>query len=85
MAAELGPARAIFLVNHGIVTVGPDLQTATVAAVLLERACAQQMLTHAFGGWPTWSDPDESLSKRRHIYAEGPVRAVWEYLVRSLG
>ena len=67
VAAELGPARAIFLVNHGIVTVGPDLQTATVAAVLLERACAQQMLT-----------------QRRHIYAEGPVLAVWEYLVRSL-
>ena len=85
VAAELGPARAIFLVNHGIVTVGPDLQTATVAAVLLERACAQQMLTHAFGGWPTWSDHDESLSKRRNIYAEGPLRAVWEYLVRSLG
>jgi ribulose-5-phosphate 4-epimerase/fuculose-1-phosphate aldolase len=85
VGAELGPARAIFLVNHGVVTVGPDLQTATVAAVLLERACAQQMLTHAFGGWPTWSDHDESLSKRRNIYAEGPVRAVWEYLVRSLG
>jgi ribulose-5-phosphate 4-epimerase/fuculose-1-phosphate aldolase len=85
LAAELGPARAIFLVNHGIVTVGPDLQTATVAAVLLERACAQQMLTQAFGGWPTWSDHDESLSKRRNIYAEAPVRAVWEYLVRSLG
>jgi hypothetical protein len=53
--------------------------------VLLERACAQQVLTHAFGGWPTWSDHEESLSKRRNIYAEGPVRAVWEYLVRSLG
>ena len=85
VAAELGPARAIFLVNHGIVTIGPDLQTATVAAVLLERACAQQLLTRAFGGWPTWSDSEESLSKRRNIYAEGPVLAVWEYLVRSLG
>ena len=85
VATELGPARAIFLVNHGIVTVGPDLQTATVAAVLLERACAQQVLTHAFGGWPSWSDPAESRSKRSHIYGEGPVRAVWDYLVRSLG
>jgi ribulose-5-phosphate 4-epimerase/fuculose-1-phosphate aldolase len=84
-AAELGPARALFLVNHGIVTVGPDLQTATVAAVLLERACAQQLLTRAFGGWPSWSGPDESLSKRSHIYGEGPVRGVWDYLVRSLG
>jgi L-fuculose-phosphate aldolase len=59
--------------------------TATVAAVLLERACAQQMLTHAFGGWPTWSGPAESRSKRRNLYADGPVRAVWEYLERSLG
>ena len=84
-AAELGPARALFLVNHGIVTVGPDLQTATVAAVLLERACAQQLLTRAFGDWPSWSGPDESLSKRSHIYGEGPVRGVWDYLVRSLG
>lgn len=85
VAAELGPAGAVFLVNHGIVTVGPDLQTATVAAVLLERACAQQLLTQAFGGWPSWSGPDESLSKRSHIYGEGPVRGVWDYLVRSLG
>jgi len=84
LAAELADASAIFLVNHGIVTVGKDLQTATVAAVLLERACAQQMLTHAFGGWPTWSALDESLSKRGNIYADDPVRAVWDYLARSL-
>ena len=71
VAAALGSGTAIFLVNHGIVTAGPDLRTATVAAVLLERACAQQMLTHAFGGWPTWSGPGESRSKRRNIYAEG--------------
>lgn len=85
VAAELAASSAIFLVNHGIVTVGKDLRTATVAAVLLERACAQQMLTHAFGGWPAWSAPDESLSKRANIYADGPVRAVWDYLARSLG
>ena len=85
VAAALGSAPALFLVNHGIVTVGPDLRTATVAAVLLERACAQQMLTHAFGGWPTWSGPGESRSKRRNIYPDGSVRAVWDYLERSLG
>ena len=84
VAAELGSASAIFLVNHGIVTVGKDLETATVAAVLLERACQQQLLTHGFGGWPTWSEPEESLSKRQNIYADGPVRAVWDYLARSL-
>ena len=39
--AELASS-AIFLVHHGIVIVGKDLQTATAAAVLLERACASR-------------------------------------------
>ncbi len=84
VAAALGTSPAVFLVNHGIVTVGPDLQTATVAAVLLERACQQQMLTHAFGGWPTWSGAEESQSKRGKIYGGDNMLAVWDYLVRSL-
>lgn len=85
VAAELGTANAMFLVNHGIVTVGPDLETATVTAVLLERACRQQMLTNAMGGWPSWSDPEESAAKRAHIYSERALRAVWDHLVRTLG
>lgn len=84
VAAELGEASALFLVNHGIVTVGPDLETAAVRAVVLERACHQQMLTHAYGGWPSWSDPGESAAKRAHIYHDGAVRAVWDHLVRRL-
>jgi L-fuculose-phosphate aldolase len=84
VAEELGEANALFLVNHGIVTVGPDLETATVRAVVLERACYQQMLTHSFGGWPRWSDPEESVAKRGHIYGERAVRAVWDHLVRQL-
>lgn len=50
LARALGPARGIFLVDHGIVTVGGTLQQATVAAVLLERACAQQLLTVGAAG-----------------------------------
>ena len=84
VAAELGTADALFLVNHGIVTVGPDLETATVRAIVLERACQQQMLTRAFGGWPTWSEPDESAAKRDHIYNDRAVHAVWDHLVRQL-
>lgn len=84
VAAALGDASALFLVNHGIVTVGPDLRTATVRAVVLERACRQQLLTHAFGGRPSWSDAAESAAKRAHIYHERAVCAVWDYLVRML-
>ena len=84
LALTLGDARAVFLVNHGIVAVGETLQMATVAAVLLERACQQQLLTASSGGWPTWSPPEESLAKREHIYGEQAMAAVWEHLVRLL-
>jgi L-ribulose-5-phosphate 4-epimerase len=84
LALTLGDARAVFLVNHGIVAVGPTLQEATVAAVLLERACAQQILTQSAGGWPTWSPPEESLAKRENIYNARAVAAVWDHLVRQL-
>jgi ribulose-5-phosphate 4-epimerase/fuculose-1-phosphate aldolase len=84
IADALGGATALFLVNHGIVCVGPDLQTATVTAILLDRACEQQLLTHAAGGWPTWSSDAESLNKRRNIYPDTAIYQVWDYLVRQL-
>jgi L-fuculose-phosphate aldolase len=84
VAATLGSASAVFLVNHGVVTVGRDLRHATVAAVLLERAAYQQWLTKGFGGWASWSGAEESLAKRAHIYHDSAVDQVWEYLARSL-
>jgi L-ribulose-5-phosphate 4-epimerase len=84
VAAALGSAPAVFLVNHGIVTVGPTVKVATVAAVLLERAAQQQWVTHGYGSWPTWSSTDESLSKRDHIYSAQALDQVWNYLVRRL-
>ena len=74
----------MLLVNHGLVTVGPDVRIATVAAILLEQAAKQQLLTHSFGGWPTWSSETESAAKRAHIYSEAAVDSVWDYLVRRL-
>ena len=84
VAAQLADSRAVFLVNHGIVTVGADVKEATVAAILLEMACKQQLLTTGFQGWPTWSDVDESIAKQGHIYGGDSVEAVWDYLVRGL-
>jgi len=85
VAAALGDAPAVLMVNHGIVTVGKNLKIATVAAVVLERACQHQLLTHGFGGWPTWSSAPESQAKQQKIYADDRMEAVWDYLVRSLG
>lgn len=85
VAAALGDASALFLVNHGIVCVGPDLPSAVVTAILLDRACQQQILTHQAGGWPTWTDEEESRAKREHVYGNGSaLHPVWDYLVRQL-
>lgn len=84
LARTLGEARAVFLVNHGVVAVGETLRSATVAAVLLERACAQQLLTLSASGPPAWSSEAESLTKRQHIYHEQAIATVWDYLTRQL-
>jgi L-ribulose-5-phosphate 4-epimerase len=84
LAAALGVARAVFLVNHGIAVVGADVREAVVGAVVLEMACRQQLLTMGYGGMPTWSDPDESRAKRQHIYPDNAIAAVWDYLARRL-
>lgn len=84
LAATLGDARAVFLLNHGMVTVGPTLQAATVAAVMLERACQQQLLAAGMGSELRWTEDDEALRKRAHFVSELTTTTVWNYLVRTL-
>jgi L-fuculose-phosphate aldolase len=64
--------------------VGVDLPTAVMTAVLLERACRMQLTAMAAGGWATWSEDREALSKRDHCYPSELLRQAWDYLVRSL-
>lgn len=84
VAATLGAEHAIFLVNHGLVTVGADVPDAVVRAVLLERACRVQLKVRGHGGWPTWSPPGEALAKRDSVYPPAARRSVWDYLVRRV-
>lgn len=84
VAAALGERNAVFLVNHGIVTVGPDLPSATVTALLLEEACEQQLRTMGFGGVAAWTGEREARAKRDRIYSPKAMGAVWGYLLRSL-
>ncbi len=84
VAAALGARNACLLVNHGVVVVGPDVQTATVTAYLLDRACRMQLTAMAAGGWAGWSSPQESLAKREHCYPDPLLHGAWDYLVRRL-
>lgn len=84
VAAALGEQVAVLLVNHGVVVTGPDVPTAAVATVLLDRACRIQLTAMAAGGWATWSSPEESAAKREHCYPPALVQGAWDHLVRGL-
>ncbi|MEA2250228.1 MAG: hypothetical protein QOI62_4093 [Solirubrobacteraceae bacterium] len=84
VAQALGDRNALLLVNHGMLTVGPDVATAVVTAVLLARACRIQLTAMSAGGWATWSDDAEALSKRGHCYPPELLEQAWAYLVRRL-
>lgn len=84
VAAELGDRNAVMLVNHGILTAGPDVATAVVTAVLLQRACRIQLKAMSAGGWATWSSDEEALSKRDHCYPPQLIAQAWAYLVRRV-
>jgi ribulose-5-phosphate 4-epimerase/fuculose-1-phosphate aldolase len=82
VAASIGDRNALLLVNHGIVTVGPDVAAAVMTAVLLDRACRMQLTAMAAGELRRWSSDDEALSKRDHCYRPELLRQAWEYLSR---
>lgn len=82
VAEALGERIALLLINHGIVTVGPDVPTAVLNAVLLERACRIQLLAGSGGRIAKWSSDDEALSKREHCYPPALLHQAWDYLVR---
>jgi L-fuculose-phosphate aldolase len=84
VAAALGERNALLLVNHGIVTVGPDVPTAVMTAVLLDRACRMQLTAMAAGELNRWSNNAEALSKRDHCYGPALLRQAWDYLSRRV-
>lgn len=83
LAHRLADANGILIPHHGAVTAGPDLESAVMYAVLLERACHTQLLAHAAGGPVTWSDEAETMFKRDQVWHRDQLHAGWHYLVRK--
>jgi ribulose-5-phosphate 4-epimerase/fuculose-1-phosphate aldolase len=69
--------------SHGAVTAGPDVATAVMYAVLLERACRTQLMALAAGDVKAWSDADEAALKREQVWNRDQVHAGYGYLVRK--
>lgn len=83
LARTLGDARGVLMPHHGAVTVGPDIGTAVMYAVLLERACRTALSAIAAGGPATWSDEAETRFKRDQVWNANQLDAGWQHLVRQ--
>jgi L-fuculose-phosphate aldolase len=83
LADALGDGRACLMPSHGAVTAGPDVATAVMYAVLLERACRTQLMALSAGDPKVWSDADEAALKREQVWNPAQVQAGYDYLVRK--
>lgn len=84
LAQTLGDRNAALIPHHGMVSVGVDLPSAVMAAVLLERACELQLMAMA-AGMRNWSSDEEALEKRVHCWAPSQIAAGYRYLRRRTG
>ncbi|MFF5259859.1 class II aldolase/adducin family protein [Actinomadura viridis] len=84
VAAALGDRNALLLHRHGLVTAGPDVPTAVLTAIFLEKACRMQLAVAAAGAGLDSSDEAEALAKRDRCYGPAQMEAAWDYLVRTL-
>jgi L-fuculose-phosphate aldolase len=83
LARALGARNAVLIPGHGVVTVGPDVPSAVMTAVLLDRACRLQLSVEAAGGPRTWTSDDESLRKRAECWPRAQLAAGYAYLLRQ--
>lgn len=85
LARALGGRNAVLLPGHGVVTVGPDVPTAVMCAILLDRACKLQLPLEAAGGARFWTNDADAAVKRAECWPADNLEAAWRYLLRRVG
>src|SRR5205807_7543287 len=85
VAATLGDRPALLLLGHGIVTAGADVVEATMAAILLDRACRIQPDVLPTGRPHPRPPDEEALVKVTHTYPRRLLEQGFAYLARRLG
>ena len=85
VAASLGDRPALLLVGHGLVAAGADVVEATMAAVLLDRACRVQLDVLQTGRPYRWTPDEEARVKRTHVYPRRLLEQGYAYLARRAG
>jgi L-ribulose-5-phosphate 4-epimerase len=85
VAATLSDRPALLLVGHGLVTAGTDAVDATMAAILLDRACRTQLDVLQTGRPYRWTPDEEVRVKRTHVYPRRLLEQGYAYLARRAG
>ena len=85
LAETIGGGVGALIPNHGLVTVGEDAAAAVMRALLLDRACSNQLTAMAAGELRRWSDSDELALKRSEVWPPSQLRAGYEFLCRKAG
>lgn len=83
LADALGTAPACLMPQHGLVAAGPDLPSAVMTAVLLDRACRIQLSAMAAGPLARWGSEEDTVAKRAEVWSHSQLVAGWEYWVRK--
>jgi L-fuculose-phosphate aldolase len=81
LAQTLGDHQAAFLRGHGVVVVAPSVEGTCIAAIQLERACADQLLLMSLTTPTPMEDAWRPNTKAR---LENPYRA-WPFLLHKHG
>ena len=83
LADTLGDAPAAIMLNHGLVTAGPDPAAAVMYAMLLERACQTQLVAMGAGTLRSWSGSEEVQAKLASAWSSDQFNRGFDYLTRK--
>lgn len=83
VAQGLGNFDAMLMANHGLLTVGANIEQALLRALFLDKACETQMQADALGGAVRVSNERDASSKKRELLSQAGT--VFDYLTRQLG
>lgn len=85
LAREFDDARVLFLANHGVIVIGPDVATAFDDLYYLERACMVQVLARSTGSplrlipvatCQRTADQFEEIRRQSHLHLESARRVL---------
>jgi L-fuculose-phosphate aldolase len=81
IVASIGDRNVLWMANHGVIVVAPDLGSATVQAMMLERVISQQIPIEAIGGH---EPPEAEVRRVKGQYHKYFIPNMWEANLRRL-